>query len=294
MHGSALLLLVTTMTFVSAADAATPAYTKHPIGSTKAPYGFIAHLPPAAANADKKSVFPLVFFMHGHGELGDSDHDLSRVAQHGPFKHLVANDAIGKLLDANQAIVIAPQGLKSDKWFKAEHLIATLTYVLETYPVDPSRIYITGLSMGGGGTWTICTAMPERVAAAMPVCGASKVANSEKLRGIPLWAFHAIDDPTVKFPLSTQAWLDAILGDLEVKRDGGVMGGLALAGKTWTGTLVDKVWKWQEDTAPSGALESASVSLTVYPNGGHDSWSRTYANAEVWKWLFAQRKAAVK
>jgi predicted peptidase len=292
MHRPFFLLLAATMTLVSAADGAAPAYTKHPIGSTKAPYGFIEHLPAGLVLNDKSTTYPLVFFMHGHGELGDSNNDLPKLAQHGPFKHLVANDAIGKLIDENKAIVIAPQGLKSDNWFKGELLVATLKYVLENYPVDPQRIYVTGLSMGGGGTWTVASAMPDRVAAAMPVCGAGKIANADKLRGIPLWAFHAVDDPTVKFPVSTQAWFDAIFADLGVKRDGGVMGGLDIAGKTWTGTLVGgKEWAWKEGTAPSGTLESASVSLTVYPNGGHDSWSRTYANAEVWKWLFAQRKA---
>lgn len=287
------LLLIATMTLVTAADPAAPtAYVKHPIGSTKAPYGFIEHLPPAARQADKRAVFPLVFFMHGHGELGDSNQDLPRLTQHGPFKHLMANDAIGKLLDENQAIVIAPQGLKSDNWFKAEHLIATLQFVLETYPVDPQRIYVTGLSMGGGGTWTLATAMPDRVAAALPVCGAGKVAKADQLRGIPLWAFHALDDPTVKFANTTQAWFNAILVDQGIKRAGGVMGGAEIANHTWTGTLAGKEWIWQEGSAPSGTLTNASLSLTVYPTGGHDSWSRTYADPAVWKWLFAQKKPA--
>lgn len=287
------LLLITTMTLVAAADPSdATAYVKHPIGSTKAPYGFIEHLPPAARSTEAKNVFPLVFFMHGHGELGDSNNDLPRLTQHGPFKHLVAHDAIGKLIDEQQAIVIAPQGLKSDNWFKPEQLIATLQFVLETYPVDPQRVYVTGLSMGGGGTWTIATAMPDRVAAAMPVCGAGKIANADKLRGIPLWAFHAIDDPTVKFPVSTQAWFNAILADLGIKRAGGVMGGVEVANQTWTGTLAGKEWTWQQGSVPSGSLESATLSLTLYPNGGHDSWSRTYADPAVWKWLFAQKKPA--
>lgn len=299
MHRPLFLLVVATMTLVSAADGAAPAYTKHPIGSTKAPYGFIEHLPPAAQKSDKKSekqankkaLFPLVFFMHGHGELGDSNNDLPKLAQHGPFKHLVANDAIGKLLDQNQAIVIAPQGLKSDNWFKGEHLVATLKFVLETYPVDPQRIYITGLSMGGGGTWTICTTMPEHVAAAMPVCGAGKPNNNvDKLRSIPIWAHHALDDQVVKSPETTQLWFDQMLADRGVMRDGSTMGGLNLAGKSWTGSLAGKEWMWTEGLVPVGKLESQTLMFTVHPNGGHDSWSRTYANAEVWKWMFAQKR----
>lgn len=283
------------MTMLSAAETNSDAYTKHPIGSTKAPYGFIAHLPPAGQNANKKANFPLVFFMHGHGELGDSNNDLPNLAQHGPFKHLVAHDEIGKLIDQNQAIVIAPQGLKSDNWFKTEHLLATLAYVIATYPVDKNRIYVTGLSMGGGGTWALCTAIPEQIAAAMPVCGAGKPDNNvAKLRGIPLWAHHASDDPTVKFPETTQAWFDQILADLKVTRDGGALAGLNAAGKEWTASLAGKEWKWSEGPVPAGKLETTTLALSLYPNGGHDSWSRTYSNPAVWTWMFAQKKTAKK
>jgi predicted peptidase len=283
-----LLLIVTAMT-LSAADS--DAYVKHPIGSTRAPYGFIEHLPAAARQADNKATFPLVFFMHGHGELGDSNNDLPNLAKHGPFKHLIANDAIAKLIEQNQAIVIAPQGLKSDNWFKSDLLLATFAYVVATYPVDKNRLYVTGLSMGGGGTWALASAIPEQIAAAMPVCGAGKPGDVAKLRGIPLWAHHAADDPTVKFPDTTQATFDRILADLGVKRDGGVLGGLTAAGKTWTGSLSGKEWSWSEGAVPAGRLEAATLALSLYPNGGHDSWSRTYANPAVWTWLFAQRKA---
>lgn len=289
-----LLLIATTMTLLSAAEPDPNAYTRHPIGSTKAPYGFIEHLPAAAKQADNKATFPLVFFMHGHGELGDSNNDLPNLAKHGPFKHLVAGDAIGKLLDLNQAIVIAPQGLKSDNWFKNDLLLATFAYVVANYPVDKDRLYVTGLSMGGGGTWALCTAIPEQIAAAMPVCGAGKPGDVAKLRGIPLWAHHASDDPTVKFPESTQASFDRILSDLGVKREGGVLGGLMAAGKTWTGSLSGKDWSWNEGAVPAGKLETTTLALSVYPNGGHDSWSRTYSNPAVWTWMFAQKKPAKK
>ena len=295
------LMMLLTVTFpflLSAAEPGSAAYTSHPLGSTKAPYGFIEHLPYPATNAASKTVYPLVFFLHGHGELGDSNVDLPQLAKHGPFKHLVAGDAIGKMLEQNRAIVIAPQGLKSDSWFRPEQVLATLAYVVATYPVDKSRIYVTGLSMGGGGTWALCMTIPEQIAAAVPICGAGNVSSEvAKLRGIPLWTYHSIDDSVVKFPLTSQAWYDQILPSLGVKRNGGVMGGLELSGKTWTGTVVGKdagkEWKWTEGEVPAGKLETSTLNLTVYPNGGHDSWSRAYANPAMWTWMFAQKKKSV-
>jgi predicted peptidase len=144
--------------------------------------------------------------------------------------------------------------------------------------------------MGGGGTWAICSAIPDQIAAGMPVCGAGKPNHAEKLLTIPLWAHHAVDDGTVKFPETTQKWLDLLLAQHEVKMDGGVMNGHDMAMKSWTGTLLDKKWTWKEGREPADKLTSAKLTLTVHPNGGHDSWSRTYNNPYVWKWLFAQIK----
>ena len=274
----------------SAGDAAANAdYTMKPIGSTKAPYGFIEHLPANAGKAGKKH--PLVFFMHGHGELGDSDKDLPNLVQHGPFKLLVQKDPLAKVFADQSAILIAPQGLKSDNWWKNDKLIGTFEFILATYPVDPARIYVTGLSMGGGGTWTLASAMPDKIAAAAPVCGAGSPGDATKLRGVPLWAFHAVDDPTVKFPETTQAWFDAILTDLGANQAGGAMNGYQKSAQPMTGTLSGKTWTWQAGALPAGTLNTSTLNLTAYPSGGHDCWTRAYSTPEFWSWLFAQKRA---
>lgn len=265
-------------------------YTIKPIGSTKAPYGFLEHLPDGAGNGGKKH--PLVFFMHGHGELGDSDKDLPQVAKHGPFKLIAQKDPLAKVFAEQSAILIAPQGLKADNWWRGAKLIGTFDYVLANYPVDPERIYVTGLSMGGGGTWMLATARPELIAAAAPVCGAGKPDDAAKLRGLPLWAFHAIDDPVVKFPDTTQAAFDAILGDRGGKPVGGVMDGHQKSNQPMTGTLSGKTWSWKAGILPAGVLASSTLTLTAYPNGGHDCWTRAYATPEFWTWLFAQKRSA--
>jgi predicted peptidase len=288
-----LLLILTLGLGVARAAQADEVYTKHPIGSTTAPYGFVQYLPPDY-KAKGKAKHPLVFFMHGLGELGDSANDLPKITVHGPFKHLIANDAIAKLIAAQSAIVIAPQGLKADNWWKTEKLTATLAFAIAQHPVDLDRVYVTGLSMGGGGTWAVATAMPEQVAAIVPICAAAGVGDVKKLRGIPIWAHHALNDGVVKFPDNTQRWFDAILKDLGVAPADGVLTGYGRSDKPWLASLTAKGWTWQEGAiaptaGPKGALPS--LMLTVHPDGSHDSWSRTYQNPAVWEWLFRQSRA---
>jgi predicted peptidase len=148
--------------------------------------------------------------------------------------------------------------------------------------------------MGGGGTWAMATALPDKIAAIVPICGAAKPGpgDAAKLHGMPVWANHAFSDPTVHFPEHTQAWFDALLTDLGAAPQGGVMTGYQHTDKPWIGVLGRKGWQWQEGTVPPPAKEGApTVLLTVYPDGSHDSWTRTYANPAVWSWLFAQSRA---
>jgi dienelactone hydrolase len=267
-------------------------YTPRPLGSTPAPYGYLEYLPPGY-QAKGKQKYPLLFFLHGLGELGDSDKDLPKVGNYGPLKHLRQNDQIGKLIAGQQAIVIAPQGLKADGWWRTEKLTGTLAAVIKQYQVDPNRIYVTGLSMGGGGTWAVATAVPDQVAAIVPICAAARVGDYQKLRGMPIWAHHAINDGVVKFPDNTQTWFEALVKDAGALPPGGVMTGYGRNDKNWLATLTPKGWLWQENVTvptpgPKGALPP--LLLSVYPDGSHDSWSRTYENQAVWEWLFKQSR----
>lgn len=271
--------------------AAGEAYTVHPLGETTAPYGYLEHLP-ADYQAKARARHPLVFFLHGLGELGDSTaHDLPRVAGHGPLKLIAAHDPLAAVFEQQSAIVIAPQGLKSDGWWRTEKLVATLWAITARHAIDPDRIYITGLSMGGGGTWALATAMPERIAAIAPVCGAAKPGDVAKLRGLPIWAHHAIGDPTVRFSEHTQAWFDAILADLGQAPAGGVMAGYQHGDQPWTGALLRAGWQWRPGTVPPEGKDPPALRLTVYPDASHDCWTRAYENPLLWSWLFAQSRA---
>ena len=282
--------LCTVLLLSTAALAAVEPYTARPIGSTKAPYGYLEHVPADLAAAPKRKR-PLVIFLHGLGELGDSDKDLPKVAGAGPLKLIARNDPLAKIFVTQSAIILAPQGLKADGWWKTEKLTAFLDYALSAYPVDLDRVYITGLSMGGGGTWSLATAAADKIAAIVPICGAAGPGNVASLHDMPIWAFHAFGDQTVKFADNTQKWFDAILADRGAKPVGGVMEGYTHNDKPWTATL-DKSWAWQVSDTPPQPVAKRLLTLTVFPDSSHDSWTRAYANPALWPWLFAQKRAS--
>ena len=122
--------------------------------------------------------------------------------------------------------------------------------------VDRNRVYLTGLSMGGYGAWSLGLAHPERFAALAPICGGGERISVmlasrnhlDDLVQLPIWAFHGAQDPVVPLEES-QRMVDAM------KR-----------------------------------LGVADVRLTVYPEARHDAWTQTYADEEFFDWLFKQTR----
>ena len=133
-----------------------------------------------------EEAWPLVLFLHGAGERGD---DLSRVAIHGPPRHVREGQDFPFILVSPQA----PEG----EWWKASELAALLDEIESTHRVDPDRIYVTGLSMGGFGTWELLQDYPDRFAAAAPVCGGGTPGKICAAREVPIWAFHGALDNVV-------------------------------------------------------------------------------------------------
>jgi predicted peptidase len=145
---------------------------------------YLVYLPPAYKNDNNK--WPLVLFLHGAGERGE---DFGFVKRLGPPK-LVEQ---GKDFPF---ILISPQCPMGQRWDVRE-LSTLLDEVESIYRVDESRVYVTGLSMGGEGTWKLIMAEPNRFAAAAPVCGrsGSSYLDACKLKDLPIWIFHgAMDD----------------------------------------------------------------------------------------------------
>ena len=145
-----------------------------------------APLPHLLYNPDAIENVPLVLFLHGSGERGN---DLERVATVG-LPHLLAN--------LPPAFVAAPQCPESARWTDhLEGLEALLDDLLARYPVDPKRAYLTGLSLGGEGAWFWAARNPERFAGVVPICGRTDPEHAERLKSVPIWAFHGAEDGVV-------------------------------------------------------------------------------------------------
>lgn len=135
---------------------------------------------------EEQEAWPLVLFLHGAGERGD---DLELVKTHGPPK-LIAQ---GK---EYPFIVASPQCPKEKRWEPIE-LLALLNDLIEKHKVDEDRIYVTGLSMGGFGTWELASYAPDKLAAIAPICGGGEKHWAKSFKHLPVWAFHGAQDTAV-------------------------------------------------------------------------------------------------
>ena len=115
---------------------------------------------------------------------------------------------------------------------------------MATYDIDQDRVYLTGLSMGGYGTWALASKYPDRFAAIAPICGGGTMIMALGLKDMPVWAFHGAKDQVV--PLA------------ESER------------------MVETI-----------NARGGNAKLTVYPEAGHDSWTKSYDNQELYDWLLS-------
>lgn len=153
--------------------------------------------------ADSTGTYPLVLFLHGAGERGS---DNTAQLTWGVWRFV--QDSVQQ---RHPSIVVAPQAPKEQYWGRIDwrenldltsepskplHLAYQLVNSLqEQYRIDSDRLYITGLSMGGFGTWEMLIRHPDMFAAGVPVCGGGDVTKAHTLADIPIWAFHgAVDD----------------------------------------------------------------------------------------------------
>lgn len=205
--------------------------------TVKVKINYLLFLPADYGKTDK--TWPLILFLHGAGESGN---DLAKVKTHGPPKIVETKKDF-------PFIVVSPQS--AGRGWEVETLRALLDDVVASYRVDKERVYLTGLSLGGFGTWSLAAAYPERFAAIVPICGGGNPADAKRLKGLAIWVFHGAEDPLVPLQRS----------EVMVK-----------------------------------ALEQAGadVKLTVYPDAGHDSWTETYDNPELYKWLLEHKRGPAK
>lgn len=179
-------------------------HTAKYVSMTASSNGYYEYLPAGYNNAGNTSTYPLIIFIHGLGETGDgSPAQLPKVLVNGPPK-LINNGTFPSSFTVNgqsfQFIVISPQ---FNAWPNAININNIIDYLVANYRIDLNRIYLTGLSMGGGGVWDYAgynNTYATRLAAIIPICGASSPsvfrANVIAAANLPVWATHNLNDPT--------------------------------------------------------------------------------------------------
>ena len=203
--------------------------------------------------------WPLLLFLHGYGECGN---DIDQIRKHGPPK------LITKFEKLRGCIVVSPQ-CPRDSWWRVEALKSLVDEVVHARSdVDESRLYVTGLSMGGYGIWSFISRYPDYFAAAIPICGGGNPFNLpanrpdqkqgitnefmpdglKKAHQLPIWTFHGRQDGSV--PIQETELLVKLL-----KKAG-----------------------------------SKHIRFTAYENTNHvQAWEKAYDDPQTWQWLFTQR-----
>lgn len=199
---------------------------------------YLIYLPEGYA-PESRELWPMLVFLHGSGERG-ANKELLKV--HGPPKLIEQ----GRKLPF---IVVSPQCPEKVD-FDTELVFALIDNLANTYNVDHSRIYVTGLSMGGAATWDLAMAYPGYFAAIAPVCGyvnRNYPMRAGEIKDLPVWAFHGANDDLV--PVQRQAVMVSALKNL-----------------------------------------GSDVKFTIYPTANHDAWTETYNNDELYTWFLSQSK----
>jgi len=146
---------------------------------------------------DAAEKYPLVLFLHGSGERGDDNR--AQTKKNTVMQTLLNEENLAKY----PCVVLAPQ-CPEDLWWAGDdddntgELMGLLEQTKAAYSIDDNRVYITGISMGGYGTWGMLTAYPDYFAAAVPVCGGWEPEDASLFKHVPIWAFHGARDKAVR------------------------------------------------------------------------------------------------
>ncbi len=244
-------------------ESASGAFVERSVTVDGAAYRYQVFVPARSSRSGVVPTIPLpiIMFLHGTGERGSDGDKPTRVGL-GPYIRAHA--------DTFPAIAVFPQAPDGRDWngVAAEIAFAALDAATQEFVGDPDRSYLTGLSMGGYGTWELALMQPQRFAALAPVCGGLTAPRAERnlvvtplqgeadppaalarrLKHLPAWIFHGAKDDVVPPRESRE---------------------VAIALKA----------------------VGADVRYTEFPEANHNSWDPAYSQTpELWTWLFAQRR----
>lgn len=250
-----LITILAPLLFAASAPAAEDFVAKSFEGSKGVlPYRILAPAP-----IEPGSRYPLVLFLHGAGERGDSN--TNQLHHGGSMFRKAANRK------DYPAFVVFPQCPNGKRWVEVNWgdskphqqpdepsdpmslVIELIPSLAKSLPVDTSRIYLMGISMGGFGVWDLAARHPDWFAAAVPICGGADNTTAPRLAKLPIWTFHGDQDNVIK-----------------VDRSRSMVAALQQAG--------------------------GKPKFTEFPGVAHNSWSKAFADPELLPWLFSQKRPA--
>lgn len=185
-----------------------------------------------------KGNVPLIVFLHGSGERGNN---LDAVKVHSPFTY--------KNLIKEPVAILAPQ-CPADSWWDTVTIYNLIKEIQKKYKIDASRIYLTGLSLGGWGTLKLALEHPEMFAAVVPVCAPTDMimyANINRYKDLNMKIFHGGMDDIV---------------------------------------LPENAFKFYQKLHPV----NPSAELVIFPNDNHNSWDSTYSDPKLYEWMLSKKK----
>ena len=232
---------------------------------------------PSASDGTKK--LPLVLWLHGG------------VKSSGVGGPSLAQDAFYRDADqkAHPCFVLRPVAIQGQNWVSPrgagtgnhampaepspsmKAALELLDKIMKENPIDASRVYVVGASMGGYGTWDIIERHPEKFAVAVPICGGGDPAQAERIKHIPIWIFHGDKDPYVPVKASREMFeaLIAARGEQAVVKD--------------EAARIDR-------SSPDGSLR-----YTEYKGAGHNpAWDKGLNEPELMDWIFAKSLRAAE
>lgn len=215
---------------------------------------------PADYASDPTKPRPLILFLHGAGESGRDN----RLQINGNIDNLLA------AAKSRGAFLYAPQ--TNVGWASSTIMSYAMTMIdraIAERSVDPNRLYVTGLSMGGGGTWNFLNAYPDRFAAAVPICAVGPSGNflPANIVDEPIWAFHARNDGTVS-PTASRNVINQLLSE--------------------AGQPTPAYPALTDFTANFNFGDSLlDLQYTEYRTGGHGIWGQVYNTSAMYNWLFS-------
>jgi predicted peptidase len=195
--------------------------------------GYLLHIP-----KDVKSQKPLIVFLHGSGEKGT---DVELLRKQGPLKYIKEKEI--------DTYILAPQCRENEYW-NEESIYRLIQKIVKENNIDAKRIYLTGLSLGGWGTFKLGMAHPDMFAALVPICGFTDLLDGDelcKIAAIPTRIYHGLLDDVVNVDYAAQIYKTLLACN-------------------------------------------AKVELTIFEEANHNSWDKVYDNPEIYDWMLSQSK----